>query len=135
MVNLYLQQHSVRAICHSLLCLIVTHFLSNSFMCVFQQMYLNCFKTKILVHCCLIGSDVCFKTTWGKKGGCLLLPLGFETGQKAIGGPVYCQWSVWCIYTACWNGSSYHVTCENTYIKAFFAKIPPPNKIQPQQGV
>lgn len=68
------------------------------------------------------------------KGRCLLLPLGLETGQKAIWGPVCCQWSVSCMYTARWNGNSYHVTCENTYIKAFFAKIPLPNELHSQQG-
>lgn len=87
-------------------------------------MHLTCFKTKIIVHCSLIGSDVRFHNHLGYEKQMSFVVTG-QTGQKAIRGPVCCQWSVSCIYTTRWKGSSYHVTCEKTYrtLKHFLPKF------------
>lgn len=143
MVNLYLQQYSQTRgqISEGQIpwpaLLILSHFLLYSFLCVFQQMYLTCFKTKILVYCCLIGSDICFQNH-----------LGYERQMSSVATWVW-DWTNWVVrldqcavsglsraytlHAGMGAAITWHVKRHKAFF-FFFAKIPPPNKLQPQQG-
>ena len=104
-------------------------FLLYYLMCVFQHMYL------FLLCPLLLNWLYAFKTTWGMKGRCLLLPLACETGQKAIWTPVSVSglFHTYTVQAGMRAAIKWHVIGHRLPF-FFFAKTPLSNELQPQQG-